>query len=553
MASANISFFVKTGAEVHWRLAKGFHTGPAEMKTLLSELASFLMVLVGLLGVSWLLAPHVYKATDGALDILYSSVRSVFTFWRRKGGPKPYEPVSTVEDGYDCEREDGGLISLADFQDDSLGKPGSVGYMKRLAVLGPTALVLVLSCFRPNESSYSIMSMSLPLLPITSGGKNQPVFADVRFVTAGENYYWIKENATALATPPEFDFLPSDGPVPGFKDWTDEANENPSHYSPDHDPLHISNLHKDVLEPLREALNGSVKIKHVFLIKMESTRGDVFPFRKDSFLWDRIAGSFPNNKIPIEVENRLANMTRTAEHLTGFNSGLEDHGHRKKGPYGGISASNAFTTGTYTLKSIPGTVCGVTPLVVDFNKEYKHHIPQPCLPQIFDVFNRQPDNTDQTDDFTSWPWHSMWMQSVTDTYDHQGRLMTAMGYNDILKKEVIEHPSAKHYPPKSSEVNYYGYPDSEIKPYLHDAIRDAQRNNKRMFLTHLTGTTHHAWGIPNGKHLELIKRTWYGGNARLNRYLNTILFQDRWMNDILEVLEDTGIANETLIVFTGDQ
>ena len=555
MASVNIAFFVQTGAEVHWRSAKGFHTGPAAVKTLLSEAAVFLVAMAGLVAISWATASHVYQFTGEVLAILISSVRSVFRCWEKNRKSRPYRPVPMADDdGPSCERGDGVMISLTDFRDDALlDKPGSVGYVKRLFVLAPTVVILVLSCVRPGESAYSMMSLSLPFSPFTSGGRHRPLFANVRSLTAGQNYYWLNKNMTALAQPPDFDFLPSDGPVPGFRDWYPDSNNSYVHYNPALDPLRISNLHNDVLEPLREALNGKVKIKHVFLLNLESTRGDLFPLRKESFMWDRIAGSYPGKKIPEEVEGQLANLTRNAEYLTGFTSGLEEHGYRKKGLYGGISASNAFTSGTYTVKSHPGTICGTTPLVVNLNKEYTHHIYQPCLPHIFDVLNRQPDVTSQNDDFTSWPWRSVWMQSVTDTYDHQDGMLAAMGFYNPLNKEAIEHPSAKHYPPNSAEINYYGYPDTEIMPYLRDAIQEAKENNQRLLFGHITGTTHHAWGIPNDKYLDLVRHSWVGANMNVNRYLNAVRFQDRWIGDILDLLENTGIANETLIMFTGDQ
>jgi Arylsulfatase A and related enzymes len=42
-------------------------------------------------------------------------------------------------------------------------------------------------------------------------------------------------------------------------------------------------------------------------------------------------------------------------------------------------------------------------------------------------------------------------------------------------------------------------------------------------------------------------------NEKLNRYLNTMAYQDEWIADILELLDDAGIADETLLVMAGDQ
>lgn len=272
-------------------------------------------------------------------------------------------------------------------------------------------------------------------------------------------------------------------------------------------------------------------------------------------MWDRIAESYKDKTLPQEVKNRIANLTRTAEFLTGFSTGFQhnDTLHGGKKTYGGVAASNAFTTGTYTLKSVTGTVCGITPLVADFNREFQYHIYQPCLPHIFNALTQQADITNKTDDFRTWPWHSKWMQSVTDSYDHQDELTPVLGYHDVLTKERIEDPKAKHYPPKGKEVNYYGYADTELREYIRDAIDEAERNHTRLFLTHLTGTTHHPWGLPDDEFDEIISSSWTGSNGDLNRYLNTIHYVDGWLQEILDILQEKGIADETLLVMMGDQ
>ena len=55
------------------------------------------------------------------------------------------------------------------------------------------------------------------------------------------------------------------------------------------------------------------------------------------------------------------------------------------------------------------------------------------------------------------------------------------------------------------------------------------------------------------KYEDLIGQSWYSSSENMNRYLNTIGFADNWINDILEILEEKGVANETLVVMAGDQ
>lgn len=429
-------------------------------------------------------------------------------------------------------------------------KPQPITLLKRLVVLVPALLFVLLRFLRPPEPSYGFLSCTLPLSPFLVDERHQESPVDVHGL---EGDYTHLSYHTALSEPPGFDFLPQDE-MEGFEDWYPDQNASRYHYDGSKDPLRISNLDLEVIEPVREALhNESVKIKHVVLVKLESTRGDVFPVRNNTFIYDRIRKSHKRWSVPQSVQNQLVNLTRTARYLTGTATGIDEEEDRKPS-YGGIHATNAFTSGTYTLKSAVGTLCGVPPLVADFNREYKHHIYQPCIPHILDVLNEQSDMANKSDDFATWPWKSMWMQSVTDGYDNQDLLTPALGFHDVTTKETIQDPDAKYYPPKSKEINYYGYPDTELRGYLRDAIQAAERDQERLFITHLTGTTHHPWAIPGNNYTNLMgKNKWFSKNDEVNRYLNSIGFVDKWLAEILEMLEDAGIADETLLVFTGDQ
>jgi hypothetical protein len=550
MASANISFYLVTGAEIHWKKVHSFHRDAAAIRTLLSGLAGFLFVESFFITVSWFLTPSLYNGTGYALRILGSSFRRVFWCFRRRPirDPEAYGPVpfDDYPDDLD-EREDS--VFLVDELYDRPGDKGGSTLAKRLVVLVPISLFTLLQFIRPPEPAYAFLSCTLPLSPFFVDERRLSNPVDLGDMKGDYSYLF---GHTALSEPPSFDFLPH-GKMAGFEDWFAGSNRTRLHYNPSEDPLRISNLEHDIVEPMREALhNGSVKIKHVILVQLESTRGDVFPVRNGTFIYDRIAESYKNGQIPKDVQSDLVNLTRTSRYLTGTATGIDPNEDRKPS-YGGLSATNAFTAGTYTLKSAVGSVCGVSPLVADFNREYKYHIYQPCMPHIMDVLNRQSD-VNKSDDFTTWPWKTMWMQSVTDGYDNQRLLTPALGFENITTKQNISNPKAGHYSPKSKEINYYGYADTELREHLRDAFEAAERDEERLFITHLTGTTHHPWAIPGKKYMDLMgHRRWFGADREVNRYLNSIGFVDKWLAEILEMLEEAGIADETLLVMAGDQ
>ncbi|KAL4931831.1 sulfatase domain protein [Aspergillus undulatus] len=556
MASANVSFYFTAGAEINWRQAKSFHRDAAAIRTLLTGLTGFLIVEAIMTVVAWFVAPFVHRVVGGILHILAEPFKVVFRAvsnlfnrhvtsrirhirLRSQALPDPrlYEEIP-VEDYRDYKSDD-----EEDYMLDNPHQPPPqrISVAKRLVVWLPLLFLAILRSCRPPYPSYIFLSGALPMTPFA--GMHRPTLGE----QAGNipDYVWL-EGKTALEKPPQWDWIPQET-LPGFEDWYN----NRLHYTPSRDPLHMSNLQEPVLDELKDVLStGDVNIKHVILLKLESTRADVFPLRNGSFMHDKIKDSF-EDEMPEEAVRTVANLTRTAEWLTGFDSGFDQYRNGSRQKYGGISASNGFTTGTYTIKSVAGTVCGITPLVRDFNREYKYHLYQPCMPHVVNALSKQDDITNGSD-YRTWPWQSIWMQSVTDSYDHQDALTPKLGYQDIYTRERIEKKDAPHAPLKHKEVNYYGYPDTELREYIRDAFDAAEANNTRLFLTHLTGTTHHPWGMPDDKFDNIMGPSFQGKNNDMNRYLNTIGFADRWIKEIIDILEEKGVRNETLLVMAGD-
>lgn len=224
---------------------------------------------------------------------------------------------------------------------------------------------------------------------------------------------------------------------------------------------------------MRDAPNsGDVDIKHVFLLKLESIREDVFPLRKDSHLGELIRESY-SGQIPDDVKERLVNLTRNEERLTSTPSRFEYHPVE---PYGGLHMTDAYPADTFTLKSILASLYGIAPLVVDFNREYLYHMYQPCMPQILSALSALSNDSMEakSDDYTTWPWHSTFMQSIDDDYDNQDLLIAAMGFQDKITDKRITKDWAKKGGTPSKKFNFWGYPEHELRHYFMKAHKHAR-------------------------------------------------------------------------------
>lgn len=509
--------------------------------------------------------PYLFDYVNNGVYALLMAVAPILSKWWKPRVPKSenssYEQVAI--DDWDEESNGSSRNQAREQPAQSYSQRKRPSIVFRIIAASVIAYILVLRCVRPSDTAYTFLSQTVALTPFENPPGRSKSSSFNLPQTSGD-YSWLY-NHTALGPSPKYDWLPVQK-LPGFRDWYHNVNKTtPEHYDPKLNPLHISNRESDIIEPLRDSLkNGDVKIKHVFLLKLESTRADVFPVKKESHLGDIIKESY-SGQIPEDVEARLANLTRNAEWFTGVQSGFGQSEDPVK-PRGGIYASDAHTGGTFTLKSILSSVCGIAPLVADFNREYLHHIYQPCLPHILDLLNNLPHDkfTKKDDekeipkdpeDFTTWPWYSTLMQSITDNYDNQNHLTPALGFGDkITDRKITKDWKGKPNAPEP--YNFWGYPEHYLREYFVEALSRAEQKKERVFIAHLTGQTHHPWDMPVGEEYEdMIAPGFnvFGMNHKVNRYLNTIGVADKWLGEIMEVLDEAKVADETLVVIVGDQ
>ncbi|KAI3394297.1 hypothetical protein diail_2944 [Diaporthe ilicicola] len=339
-------------------------------------------------------------------------------------------------------------------------------------------------------------------------------------------------------------------------------------YNPVDDPLRISNLDLDPVEPLRAALqDNNVTIKHVVMIQMESLREELFPLQQGSLWHKMILESHPEQDRD-EVNRRLSKLTPNSERITGKAGGFTDStGHpyvrEEETPgwfnstpegFGGLNVVGAFTGSSVSTKSVVGSHCGIWPMAVDGLEESESLLYQPCLPHLFDMFSTKKIKKTSSDqnDMRNRPWDHMYFQAVTDDYDRQNVMNEKMGFRDVVSRKTLQKDVKNN--PGMMELNYFGYAEPYLKPHFEEFIDQALANDKRMFLSHFTSTTHHPWRTPTDWPTVRYMGNSHGGvnHFDFNQYLNAIRYHDTWLGEVMQLIEDKGIANETLVVFVGD-
>ncbi|OAQ70096.1 sulfatase domain-containing protein [Pochonia chlamydosporia 170] len=542
LSSVNLSFFALVGSEIRWRNIS-VATDSSSRGLLLTGLwavglafAAVMLTSCVLMSVNYFLAGFVLDSIKAPFSLIFSKIPWCGRFQKTTG----YTHLPNDEEGFDAE-----VKSVTSESSPPKGRKCTKFLYGATCIM--ILVQMIASYVRPIDTSFIFVSWTPILLPFIDLTHSSSTLAKLRPVY-NESLIRMWDDQTSLTAPEEWAWLPQeDGPVPGFEDWYHHTD----HYNAKLDPFNQPNFEDDLLAELRGKL-GQVDIRHVVLVMLESTRKDVFPLKKDGYIWNTIAASWDNKTIPPDVQARLANLTTTANYLTGeYNDGFNHNTTRRRG---GINVHNNHPVGTYTLKSTIGALCGTAPLVADMNVDYLNHLSQPCLPHIFKAFNALDHSKDQapTEHYTQYRWNTSYMLSVTGIYDKQDELMYSIGYTpeEYITKEYLQSETAAFGPTPYSEVRWQTLSEHALEDYIDDAFRTAQQNNTRVFLTHLTGSSHAPWSShPDGEYSPLTPKSKL---EDLSNYLNGIGYVDSWLQTILDIIDKNGATNETLLVFVGD-
>ncbi|KFX97541.1 hypothetical protein O988_04821 [Pseudogymnoascus sp. VKM F-3808] len=607
-SSLQIAFYIETGAEIKWDAASNVPRDSAGIKLLLSGMIPAAFVALSIIIVARIVSGVLYNSTKALVSKLAE------TFWT----PRLQSWLESKEQLYnEFPDEPWVLFSEADVNYQSID-PENLNtatysgesraqnlwrWLRRGLFLAPVVTVFILLAVRPRTYPYAHMSSTLPFTLLDAfrsrhsqnmcRGSSTPNSNPFPLPPVVYPEYWEQPNGKFPGWMPTRNgsmrqtdsqlpsWLPQER-IPGFDRWYHNASSADSHsnrhherhasYDPVNDPLHISNLDGDILAPITEAIkDAKVRIKHVVIISLESTRKDVFPLKKDSHLHKAIMNTHDTDESAAEANLQLANVSVNAEFLTGEDGGFDVEkkdnltGSRTwrslNKDKGGLNVQGAISGSSATFKSMLGSHCGVQPLPVDFTVEARGPIYQPCIPSILGLFNHNKQSpakngkrSEDGEDIKSRPWKSVLVQSITDQYDHQDDLNVRMGFSQTITKHTLVDPNSKHYPPTESDSNYFGLPERQVKPYLKDIFQSAKDANERLFLSHFTSSTHHPWNTPKsvGENINFMKKGNLRGERPLNRYLNTVKYGDRWIGEIMDMLDEFSMTEETLVVMVGD-
>jgi lipoteichoic acid synthase len=183
----------------------------------------------------------------------------------------------------------------------------------------------------------------------------------------------------------------------------------------------------------------------------------------------------------------------------------------------------AYTVVPHTSKALVASLCGVPPPLDTARTESEPGIiPARC---IADLLKERG-------------YRTVFFQSATKDFERRPQLVDNLGYEDFFATEDMSKFGFE-------ATNYFGYEDNIM---LEPSRKWLEKNGDEPFLaTYLTATGHHQYVVPDryGK-----KR--FVEDEELNRYLNTMRYQDFFVRNLVDQYKDLGLYEDTTFIIFGD-
>ncbi len=189
-----------------------------------------------------------------------------------------------------------------------------------------------------------------------------------------------------------------------------------------------------------------------------------------------------------------------------------------------LMAERAHAIVPHTSKALLATICGVEPPLDTRNTESEPGIvPARCLPELLEEQG----------------YNTAFFQSATETFERRPQLVENFGYDHFQATEDMDKTGYQ-------KANYFGYEDEIMLEPSREWLEENGDDGPFM-TTYLTVTPHHQYVVP--KRYGTKK---YSSDPELDRYLNTVRYQDFFLEKLFDQYKELGLYEDTIFVILGD-
>jgi arylsulfatase A-like enzyme len=183
----------------------------------------------------------------------------------------------------------------------------------------------------------------------------------------------------------------------------------------------------------------------------------------------------------------------------------------------------AYVAVPHSSKAVVALNCGITPLLVmDVLEGEPEGVPVRCLPDLLRERGFQ----------------TLYFGAHVGGFERWRRLMRNLGFAVTTTVERLDTEGFEL-------VNYFAYEDDILlEPTRQWLARTAGR---RVYSFYLTSTPHHDYQTPSR-----YPRQAFSADDRHDRYLNSVYYQDRFLEQLVGIYREAGLYDRTLFVIVGD-
>jgi arylsulfatase A-like enzyme len=186
-------------------------------------------------------------------------------------------------------------------------------------------------------------------------------------------------------------------------------------------------------------------------------------------------------------------------------------------------ADRAYAVVPHSSKANVAILCGVEPNPkLSITESTPNGLPTRCMASLLDANG----------------YHTALFENASSTFERWDLIAKNMGYRDFVDEAGMPTYGFER-------ANYFGFEDDVmIEP---TRLWVNKNKDKPFFLTYVTVTPHHQYLAP-----QRYGRVQYSEDDLFNRYLNSVRYMDFFVKNVVDMLKEQGVWEDTILVLVGD-
>ena len=232
-------------------------------------------------------------------------------------------------------------------------------------------------------------------------------------------------------------------------------------------------------------------------------------------------GSEKRNVVMIFLESTRAMAT------TPYNEGLETTPFMDALAKRSLRVERAYAVVPHTHNAITATTCGIEPPLDRWGTmmlgAVSDSVPSTCLPELLKEQG----------------YRSAYFMSQEPTFERSPDIIKNLGYEEFYSTEDMDKEGFE-------QTNYFGYEDDIMLEPSEEWLKE--NGNDPFLATYLTSAPHHDYLAPS----ERYGRKEFTDDDLINRYLNSVRYEDFFLKNLFEQYNKLGLYKNTVFVIVGD-